>query len=241
MRRARATGRRRGGVPRVPGVVPVSYASRWLDQDTSNSSEGATMPSITRVHGRSARRGAAIVSLIALAAMPLSRPVPASTPAPEAAGGREAARAGSRTVSQRSRRAPPARVIRGVSGAAIATAPRPIAAAPGRAGMVIEIDPLPGEIGVASTDPIPAIPAALDPALDRSTRGLEVLTLPDGSQRVDLRGRFRSYSVATIGADGRLSTACADHPATALGLARAASTSNPTASTPRVPVGPREE
>ena len=68
-----------------------------------------------------------------------------------------------------------------------------------------------------------------------------MITYPDGSQRVDLRGRFRAYSVLTLGADGSPRVACVDDGATALALLRAAAPHTPTPRPARVVVGPREE
>jgi hypothetical protein len=118
--------------------------------------------------------------------------------------------------------------------------------APARAGLVVEVDPPAGQPS-ATADPSEGARQIGDAAdLTRSTDGLEVQMLPDGSRRVDLQGRFRSYSVVTIAADGSLRMACADDPASALGIARAAALRAPAgpnagSRTGRTPCGPREE
>jgi len=198
------------------------------------------MTNLTQVRGRSAYRLAAL--LCALAAWLFPCAGGASTSAPDPVRAHDAASRSTSTNAPRTRRALPARIARA---AAAKTAPvaTPAMTPPGRAGMVIEVDPLPGEAATVTPDPIQALASDRDPALSRSTDGLEVITFPDGSQRVNLQGRFRAYSVATIGVDGRVRTACTDDPVTALGLARAATTSSstPTARVPRLPVGPQEE
>ncbi len=122
-------------------------------------------------------------------------------------------------------------------------APPPVQA-PGRAGLVVEVDPPPGEASATVGGADAARQIANDAALTRSTDGLQVQMLPDGSRRVDLQGRFRSYTVASLSADGTLSMACADDQAGAIALARAAALRSPADRAPRLTrarVGPREE
>jgi hypothetical protein len=107
----------------------------------------------------------------------------------------------------------------------------------GRAGLVIDVDPLGGEASLTTQAEGPLHPDA-DPAFTRSTEGLVLEINPDGSRRVNLEGRFRAYSVATIAADGSITMACTDDHASAIGLARAAAPRPPA---PRVAFGPREE
>lgn len=109
--------------------------------------------------------------------------------------------------------------------------------------MVVGIDPASGELGPPTAEQLQTIRAQLDPTLDRSTAGLEVMTFPDGSQRVNLQGRFRAYSVVTIGADGAAHMECVEGRGSALALARAGALSiGPCpARTTRALVGPREE
>jgi hypothetical protein len=116
--------------------------------------------------------------------------------------------------------------------------------APARAGLVIEVDPPAGQPSVAADPSDVARQVADDAALARSTDGLTVQVLADGSRRVDLQGRFRSYSVVTIAADGSLTMACADDPVSALGIARAAALrlpAEPGPRTARTSCAPREE
>ncbi len=121
-----------------------------------------------------------------------------------------------------------------------AAAPSPTRPA-GRAGLLVEVDPPTGETAPPIAGADGALPADGDPSLARSTDGLELQMLPGGSRRVDLQGRFRSYSVVTIAADGTLWMACADDQAAALALARAAASLAPAAPAPRAAFGPREE
>lgn len=112
-----------------------------------------------------------------------------------------------------------------------------------RAGLVIEVDPPAGQPSSTGAASDLSRGIAGDAGLDRSTDGLVVQRLSDGSRRVDLQGRFRSYSVATIAADGSLRMACADDAASAIGLARAAARhgAEPGPRTARTACGPREE
>ena len=104
----------------------------------------------------------------------------------------------------------------------------------GRAGLVLDIDPpTAGQRGT--------FPAERDPSITRSTDGLVLQVLPDGSRRVNLQGRFRAYSAVAIASDGALRMACADDQAAALALAHAAAAHAPTARAHRVAFGPGEE
>jgi hypothetical protein len=106
----------------------------------------------------------------------------------------------------------------------------------GRAGMVLDLGPT-----RATTDA--GLEAARDPSLTRATDGLVLEVRADGSRHVDLRGRFRSYAAVSLAADGTLRIGCADDPANALELARAAA-GPPTvarAGFRLTPFGPEEE
>ena len=94
----------------------------------------------------------------------------------------------------------------------------------------------PVRAGLVEGEPTPAAPgdAGIMPSIQRSTEGLQVETLPGGWRRVNLQGRFRAYSVVTIGADGALRLSCADDPVSALGLMSRAHARRPF-------IGPREE
>lgn len=114
--------------------------------------------------------------------------------------------------------------------------------APGRAGLVVEVDPPAGQPSATADGSDLARQIADDAGLNRSTDGLTVQRLDDGSRRVDLQGRFRSFSVVTIAADGSLRMACADDAASAIGIARAAALRAPAGPrAARTPCGPREE
>lgn len=91
-------------------------------------------------------------------------------------------------------------------------APSGVAAAPvGTAGMLVGIDPETGRPGRPS-EAFRAKLAGLAPGLDRSTEGLTVVTRPDGSQHVNLQGRFQEYTVVRLTPDGRKVEDCVDGP-----------------------------
>jgi len=101
-----------------------------------------------------------------------------------------------------------------------------------RAGLVEGDLPAAGSQGTLQATP--------DPSVARSTDGLVIQVLPDGSRRVNLQGRFRAYSAVSIAADGTLRMACADDQAAALALAAsAAHAPDPRAHRPAF--GPGEE
>lgn len=94
--------------------------------------------------------------------------------------------------------------------ATAAAAPATKAVAPGEAGMRAYIDPETGRIGMA---PSPAsVPDDAFPILTDSGDGLVNETLPDGSHRIDLQGRFQDYAVIRIGADGQRIISCVKNP-----------------------------
>jgi hypothetical protein len=104
--------------------------------------------------------------------------------------------------------------------------------------MVVGVDPSSGEIGPPTREQLETLRRGPDPALDRSGVGLERVLRGDGSQHVDLRGRFRAYSVVQIGADGTARMGCLEDHASALRWV-AGTADRPAAS--RRPFGPREE
>ena len=79
------------------------------------------------------------------------------------------------------------------------------AAAPGRAGSWIHVDPQTGK-RVAR----PAVSAAIaaDPAFSTSHQGLVEQPAPGGGMMLNLQGRFRSAATATVGADGKAHVEC---------------------------------
>ena len=74
--------------------------------------------------------------------------------------------------------------------------------APGTSGLRAAIDPATGEL---TSEPVAAdaVQSVTDP-LQWSSEGLVIETLPDGTERVDLQGRFQSASYARVAADGAL-------------------------------------
>jgi hypothetical protein len=60
-----------------------------------------------------------------------------------------------------------------------------------------------------ATDSVQTYPPALSP-LNRSSRDLEVVVQPDGSNIVDLKGRFQHATVVRILEDGSFSITCID-------------------------------
>lgn len=79
------------------------------------------------------------------------------------------------------------------------------AAAPGRAGSWINVDPQTGQRIPAPTGGV-AIPAS--PAFSTSHQGLVEEPAPGGGMMIDLQGRFRSAASATVGADGTAHVDC---------------------------------
>jgi hypothetical protein len=85
--------------------------------------------------------------------------------------------------------------------------------ASGTAGMMAYVDPETGEL---TTGIAPASAVQLDPdtqnALRRDTEGLEVVRHADGSESIDLQGRFQSVSVVRIDENGK-AIVCTDNAA----------------------------
>lgn len=83
------------------------------------------------------------------------------------------------------------------------TAPAPARAA----GMRVYRDPQTGEF----TDPPLPATAPVERALNRSHEGLVATpntAVPNGGVKLDLQGRFRSYSIVTKDAEGNVSVRC---------------------------------
>lgn len=83
------------------------------------------------------------------------------------------------------------------------TASAQVEAAPVQAGRVIHVD--------AEGNRIQSSPGAVAaPSRNRSSEGLvvEKSSAPGGGLKVDLKGRFRSYSVATVQPDGSVKVDC---------------------------------
>jgi hypothetical protein len=97
--------------------------------------------------------------------------------------------------------------------AAGAAVPSPLvsrASAPG-AGLRAYVDPATGRLTEAPNEAqVRELDEGLGELASRSSEGLEVATEPDGTQLVDLKGRFRSLSTATISPTGALRLDCID-------------------------------
>lgn len=101
---------------------------------------------------------------------------------------------------------------------------------PGTSAMMAYLDPETGElaVGVMPTSGI-ELDADTQNGLRRDTEGLEVVRHADGSESIDLQGRFQNVSVIHIDEDGT-ATICTDNPVSASkGLAE-----KPASTTPEV-------
>jgi len=82
----------------------------------------------------------------------------------------------------------------------------------GTAGMMAYLDPETGDVAMGRTPPNSVI--ELDPdtenALRRDTEGLEVVRHADGSESIDLQGRFQSVSTVRIDENGK-AIVCSDN------------------------------
>lgn len=84
-----------------------------------------------------------------------------------------------------------------------------------QAGLRVYIDPETGEI-------LDEVPPEARERIERRTgeryplnyshEGLESVTLPDGSVRLDLQGRFRSFQAVRLNDDGEFEHLCTQHP-----------------------------
>ena len=85
-------------------------------------------------------------------------------------------------------------------------------------GMRVYRDPQTGRLG-----PLPAgvVPPGLQRMLSRSDKGLKSRTLPSGGVAIDLQGRYRNMSMATVGSDGQATVNCAITPAEAAAVLQA--------------------
>jgi len=86
------------------------------------------------------------------------------------------------------------------------TSASPEAAAAGRAGNWVHVDPQTGR----RVPPPPAGRAMVPPvpAFSTSHQGLVEKSAPGGGVMIDLQGRFRSAATATVGADGEAHVEC---------------------------------
>jgi hypothetical protein len=80
------------------------------------------------------------------------------------------------------------------------------------AGLQVAVDPSTGRLIAPTPEQRAKLAAALAQMIDHRTAGLEVRRRPDGTRLVDLRGRFQSVEVATLGTDGAVHLRCIDSP-----------------------------
>jgi guanyl-specific ribonuclease Sa len=88
--------------------------------------------------------------------------------------------------------------------------------APGSAGMVVSVDPATGQVRMPTPEELQSLYVQVDDPLNYSSEGLTFTTSPKGGVMVDVQGRFREYSVARVGADGRIVLGCGDSPSRAI-------------------------
>jgi len=98
------------------------------------------------------------------------------------------------------------------SGAVEASAPQTEEASlsPGMSGYRVYIDPQTGKILSTPPEGAPALQLSQSESemLSNSAEGLSEELLPEGGYRLDLKGRFQSFVVATIGEDGVVESHC---------------------------------
>ena len=80
------------------------------------------------------------------------------------------------------------------------------------AGLQVAVDPSTGRLIAPTPEQRAKLAAALAQMIDHRTEGLEVRRRPNGTRLVDLRGRFQSVEVATLGTDGAVHLQCIDRP-----------------------------
>jgi hypothetical protein len=73
--------------------------------------------------------------------------------------------------------------------------------------MIVGLDPETGELGMPTAEQLQELRAMDDPK-NWSDEGLEVVLRPDGSRSIETGDRFPDYTVARIGADGKLHYDC---------------------------------
>lgn len=93
-------------------------------------------------------------------------------------------------------------------------AARPQLFLPGLMGMIVALDPESGMLGLPTPEQAAALSRSAvltrseEEMLSRSTEGLRETRLADGTVLLDLQGRFQEFSVARIGADGKITFEC---------------------------------
>jgi hypothetical protein len=81
-------------------------------------------------------------------------------------------------------------------------------------GMRVYRDPQTGRLGPLPTGVVPpGLTISEQRMLSRSDQGLKSRMLPGGGVAIDLQGRYRNMSMATVGSDGQATVNCAITPA----------------------------
>lgn len=82
---------------------------------------------------------------------------------------------------------------------------------PAQSSARVYVNPQTGEVGgpPPGVQP-PGLSVAEQKMLSRSSRGLEVRTLPSGAMLLNLQGRFRNMSTASVNADGEVELHCSE-------------------------------
>jgi len=75
-------------------------------------------------------------------------------------------------------------------------------------GMRVVIDPETGELRAPTPGEAKAMSIRLKSAVNRSSKGLYSVTHVDGTQSLNLQGRFLNVSTATVGSDGKVERDC---------------------------------
>ena len=71
----------------------------------------------------------------------------------------------------------------------------------------VAVDPKTHELRQPTREEVEELLQGMEPLVNQSTEGLRTVTLPDGTQVLDLEDRFQSVSVAKV-EGGRVSTRC---------------------------------
>ena len=89
-------------------------------------------------------------------------------------------------------------------------------------GMRVYRDPLTGRLGPlpAGVTP-PGLTLSEQRMLSRTDQGLKSRTLPSGGVAINLQGRYRNMSVATVGSNGQATVNCTITPAEAAAVLQA--------------------
>ena len=85
-------------------------------------------------------------------------------------------------------------------------------------GQQVSADPASGRVHQPTPKEAQKMAAELSVMLQRDVEDLNVVTLPDGTQMVDLDGGFQNVMMATFDANGQLVLTCVDDPAAAEAL-----------------------